>query len=197
MIALDDMRRQLQLKTDNAAAELRKMADSIGKAMKEGRKDDAQKAKDEVAVLKEEQKALAEELARTEEAIRNELLNIPNIPYSGVFLKERPLPTTWRKHTAALCLVQPSAIAYWKPACKVSTFALKIYLWEKLNFTGRFSVIQATVCRRKTAVFVPGLLHSQRCRSESDAASAQERVSGYKDLAGILLRKKSPLQGNL
>ena len=55
-----------------------------GKAMKEGRKDDAQKAKDEVAVLKEEQKALAEELARTEEAIRNELLNIPNIPYSGV-----------------------------------------------------------------------------------------------------------------
>ena len=52
--------------------------------MKEGRKDDAQKAKDEVAVLKEEQKALAEELARTEEAIRNELLNIPNIPYSGV-----------------------------------------------------------------------------------------------------------------
>lgn len=71
VIALDDMRRQLQLKTDNAAAELRKMADSIGKAMKEGRKDDAQKAKDEVAVLKEEQKALAEELARTEEAIRN------------------------------------------------------------------------------------------------------------------------------
>ena len=49
--------------------------------------------------------------------------------------------------------------------------------------------VQATVCRRKTAVFVPGLLHSQRCRSESDAAIAQERVSGYKDLAGILLRK--------
>lgn len=26
-----------------------------------------------------------------------------------------------------------------KPACKVSTFAVKIDLWEKLNFTGRFS----------------------------------------------------------
>ncbi|ARE60526.1 hypothetical protein A4V03_20760 [Bacteroides caecimuris] len=26
-----------------------------------------------------------------------------------------------------------------KPACKVSNFALKIDLWEKLNFTGRFS----------------------------------------------------------
>lgn len=26
-----------------------------------------------------------------------------------------------------------------KPACKVSNFAVKIDLWEKLNFTGRFS----------------------------------------------------------
>ena len=48
--------------------------------MKEGRKDDAEKAKESVAILKEEQRALAEELARTEEEIRTELLNIPNVP---------------------------------------------------------------------------------------------------------------------
>ncbi len=84
VLALDDMRRQLQLKTDNAAAELNKMAASIGKAMKEGRKDEADKAKEGVAVLKEEQKALADELARTEKEMLEELLNIPNIPYEGV-----------------------------------------------------------------------------------------------------------------
>ncbi len=84
VLALDDMRRQLQLKTDNAAAELNKMAASIGKAMKEGRKDEADKAKESVAVLKEEQKALADELARTEKEMLEELLNIPNIPYEGV-----------------------------------------------------------------------------------------------------------------
>ena len=80
----DDMRRQLQLKSDNASAELNKMSASIGKAMKEGRKDEAEKAKENVAVLKEEQKALAEELARTEKEMLDELLNIPNIPYEGV-----------------------------------------------------------------------------------------------------------------
>lgn len=84
VIALDDLRRGLQLKSDNASAELNKMAASIGKAMKEGRKEDAEKAKENVAVLKEEQRALAEELARTEDEIRTELLNIPNVPCAMV-----------------------------------------------------------------------------------------------------------------
>ncbi len=84
VLALDDLRRQLQLKNDNAAAELNRMAASIGKAMKEGRKDDAEKAKEGVAVLKEEQKAIAEELARTMSQIEEELLNIPNIPCAAV-----------------------------------------------------------------------------------------------------------------
>ena len=84
VLALDELRRELQQKNDNAAAELNKMAATIGKAMKEGRKEDAEKAKEGVAVLKEEQRALAEELDRTQAEITNELLNIPNIPYSGV-----------------------------------------------------------------------------------------------------------------
>ncbi len=84
VLALDDLRRGLQLKNDNAAAELNRMAASIGKAMKEGRKEDAEKAKAGVAVLKEEQKALAEELSRTEDEILTELLNIPNIPCAAV-----------------------------------------------------------------------------------------------------------------
>ncbi len=84
VLALDEMRRELQLKNDNAAAELNRMAATIGKAMKEGRKDDAEQAKEKVAVLKEEQKALNDELQRTQQEIENELLSIPNIPYSGV-----------------------------------------------------------------------------------------------------------------
>ena len=84
VLALDDIRRGLQLKNDNAAAELNRMAASIGKAMKEGRKDDAEKAKAGVAILKEEQRALAEELARTEQEITEELLNIPNVPCAAV-----------------------------------------------------------------------------------------------------------------
>ena len=84
VIALDDLRRELQHKNDNAAAELKKKADSIGRLMKEGKRDEAAAAKEGVAVLKEEQKAIGDELARTEDAIREELLNIPNIPCEAV-----------------------------------------------------------------------------------------------------------------
>ena len=84
VIALDELRRELQQKNDTAAAELNRMAATIGKAMKEGRKDDAEKAKEGVAILKEEQKALSEELNRVLSEIETELLNIPNIPYEVV-----------------------------------------------------------------------------------------------------------------
>lgn len=84
VIALDDRRRELQLKNDNAAAQLKKMSEAIGKAMKAGNKAEAEAAKAEVATLKEEQKSYSDELAKTEGDIRTELLNIPNLPCAMV-----------------------------------------------------------------------------------------------------------------
>ena len=80
VLELDGNRRQLQLNNDNQAAELNKYAATIGKLMKEGKKDEAQEAKNAVAALKESQKAIAEQLAGVEEEIKNILLSIPNIP---------------------------------------------------------------------------------------------------------------------
>ena len=80
VLELDGNRRQLQLNNDNQAAELNKYAATIGKLMKEGKKDEAQEAKNAVAALKESQKAIAEQLAGEEEEIKNILLSIPNIP---------------------------------------------------------------------------------------------------------------------
>ena len=80
ILELDGRRRELQLNNDNQAAELNKYATTIGKLMKEGKKDEAQEAKNAVAALKESQKAIAEQLAGVEEEIKNILLSIPNIP---------------------------------------------------------------------------------------------------------------------
>ena len=80
VLELDGKRRELQLNNDNQAAELNKYAATIGKLMKEGKKDEAQEAKNAVASLKESQKAIAEQLAGVEEEIKNILLSIPNIP---------------------------------------------------------------------------------------------------------------------
>lgn len=80
ILDLDGKRRELQLNNDNQAAELNKYAATIGKLMKEGKKEEAQEAKNAVAALKESQKAIAEQLAVVEEEIKNILLSIPNIP---------------------------------------------------------------------------------------------------------------------
>lgn len=84
VVELDDRRRGLQLKNDNAAQELKKLASAIGKLMKEGNREEAEAAKTKVASLKEEQKALSNELGETEDAIRTILLSVPNVPYKGV-----------------------------------------------------------------------------------------------------------------
>ncbi len=84
VIELDDKRRQLQLKNDTAAAELKKLAASIGVLMKSGEKDKAEEAKQTVATLKEGQKNIADELSSTEREITEILLSVPNVPCAMV-----------------------------------------------------------------------------------------------------------------
>ena len=80
ILDLDTQRRQAQLTNDTKAAELNKLAASIGQLMKAGKKEEAETVKATVAAIKDEQKAIAEELARTENKIRDILLTIPNLP---------------------------------------------------------------------------------------------------------------------
>ncbi|MBD5327210.1 MAG: serine--tRNA ligase [Muribaculaceae bacterium] len=84
VISVDNRRRELQLSNDNLAAQLNKLAASIGAMMKQGKKDEANAVKAEVAALKEQQKAIAADLAAAESEIRDILLTVPNVPYEGV-----------------------------------------------------------------------------------------------------------------
>lgn len=118
VLALDDLRRGLQLRNDNAAADLKRKAEAIGKAMKEGRREEAEAAKEAVAVLKEEQKAIAEELARTEDAIREELLNIPNIPCEAVPAGRTAADNVVELTGGPMPDLGPDALAHWDLAKK-------------------------------------------------------------------------------
>ncbi len=84
ILALDERRRALQLDNDNRAAELNRLAASIGQLMKGGQRDEAEKVKAQVAALKETQKTVAAELADTEAKSREILLTIPNLPCAMV-----------------------------------------------------------------------------------------------------------------
>ena len=80
ILELDAKRRQCQLTNDTKAAELNKLAAKIGKLMKDGAREEAEQTKAVVAALKDEQKAIAEQLAAIEDEIRNILLSVPNVP---------------------------------------------------------------------------------------------------------------------
>ena len=84
VLALDNRRRQLQLDNDNKAAELNRIAASIGALMKEGKRAEAEEAKAQVAGLKEAQKTIAQQLADTEQEQHNLLVTIPNLPCAMV-----------------------------------------------------------------------------------------------------------------
>lgn len=80
VLALDNRRRELQLYNDNKAAELNRIAASVGRLMKEGNKAEAEEARARVGALKEAQKEIASQLAETESQLRELLCTIPNIP---------------------------------------------------------------------------------------------------------------------
>ncbi len=84
VLALDDRRRQLQLDNDNKAAALNRLSASIGALMKQGKRDEAEQAKQEVALLKESQRGIAQQLAETEQEQHDLLITIPNMPCAMV-----------------------------------------------------------------------------------------------------------------
>ena len=84
VIENDDRRRALQLENDNLASVLKKHAAEIGKLMKTGAKEEAEKLKATVSSIKEQQKTIADELSATEDRIREILLSVPNVPCTMV-----------------------------------------------------------------------------------------------------------------
>ena len=80
VLELDNMRRSLQLDNDNQAAELNRLAASIGALMKQGKREEAEEAKAKVSALKESQKSIAARLAEVEQEQHVLLTTIPNLP---------------------------------------------------------------------------------------------------------------------
>ena len=118
VVRLDDMRKSLQLASDNMAAELKNHASKIGALMKQGQKEEAEKIKAIVASLKDQQKAKADELARTENEIRNILLSVPNVPYEGVPEGKSAADNVVEKTGGNMPELGPDALPHWDLAKK-------------------------------------------------------------------------------
>ena len=84
VLALDAERKQAQQKKDAASAEMNKISKSIGMLMGQGKKEEAEQAKAQTGTLKQDIAAYDEQMAKAEQAQRDLLLTIPNVPYDIV-----------------------------------------------------------------------------------------------------------------
>ncbi len=83
-IEIDKQRREAQTRLDACLAEQKKYSAQIGTLMKQGRRDEAEAAKAEVAKLKEESQVLQSKMNNAEEQLVAHLCTIPNVPYDEV-----------------------------------------------------------------------------------------------------------------
>ena len=118
IIELDKVRRNRQQARDNQAAELNKMAAAIGALMKQGKKEEAEAAKAKVAELKENNKAIDEELKVAEDEITSILLNIPNMPCDMVPEGKTAEDNVVEKSGGAMPELGENALPHWDLAKK-------------------------------------------------------------------------------
>lgn len=84
VIELNDKRRSTQNQLDKNLAEVNSTSKKIGSLMKEGKKEEAEAAKNRVAEIKEINKTLQAEMDQAAEDLQNLLYTIPNIPHESV-----------------------------------------------------------------------------------------------------------------
>lgn len=84
VLAVDKKRREAQQQLDKNLSEAKKFAAQIGGLMKEGKRDEAEQIKAQVAQMKETNKQLEQQMTDAQDEMTRLLCQIPNIPYDEV-----------------------------------------------------------------------------------------------------------------
>jgi seryl-tRNA synthetase len=90
IISIDEERRKIQVENDNLAAAINSASKSIGQLMGQGKKEEAEAMKAEVAKHKEQTKELADKLTALEQEQHAMLVKLPNLPHSSVPVGKTP-----------------------------------------------------------------------------------------------------------
>ena len=84
ILTLDTSRREIQVKTDNLQAEMNRISKEIGTLMKDGKKEEADVARQKTFALKEEIKILSDKIGPIDNDLRIEIVRLPNLPHLSV-----------------------------------------------------------------------------------------------------------------
>ena len=118
VIALDDERKKLQAEFDNTQSKINNASKEIGNLMKQGKKEEAEASKAEVAELKTVIDPLKEQMARVEKELTDKLLQIPNLPAAMVPKGKTPEDNVVVKEEGTKPQLYAGAAPHWELTTK-------------------------------------------------------------------------------
>jgi len=113
ILKLDSARREIQAKTDKLQSDMNRISREIGSMMKDGKRDEAEAAKEQTYILKEEIKTLTEKLAPIDNELRAEIVRLPNLPHESVPAGHGADDNVKVKEGGVMPVIPASSLPHW------------------------------------------------------------------------------------
>ena len=127
ILQVDDQRRNNQNELDNTLAENNKLSKLIGQMMGQGKKEEAEALKLQVANHKEKVKVLEDQQRTIETDLENLLYSVPNIPHKSVPRGKTPEENKVAKDwTKPFPVLPEDAVAHWDLGKKYNLFDFEL-----------------------------------------------------------------------
>ena len=118
IIAIDAERRKTQKELDETLAQSNGLAKEIGGLMKEGKKEEAEAARQKTLLLKDTIKALQDQLQQSETQLDDQLVLLPNLPHASIKPGTTPEDNEIVEEHADTVFLPENALPHWELALK-------------------------------------------------------------------------------
>ncbi len=126
ILKVDEQRKKTQLTLDELRNKENLLAKEIGELFKQGKKEEADKKKEEGGLLKVDSAKLTEVLNRLEEEQKNLLVILPNLPTAIVPEGNSPEENITVKQVGEIPVLPETALPHWDLAKKYNLFDLEL-----------------------------------------------------------------------
>jgi len=113
ILSLDDQRKKLQLEFDNTQSKVNNASKEIGQLMGKGQKEEAERKKQEVAVLKNSLQPISDKLAEIEKQLHDTLVVLPNLPSEKVPVGKTPADNITVREGGIKPVLPAGSVPHW------------------------------------------------------------------------------------
>lgn len=113
ILSLDDKRKKLQAESETIQSKINAASKEIGQLMARGKKEEAEKKKQEVTELKSSAQPIADKLTETEKLLQDTLIRLPNLPSDRVPPGKTPADNVVVREGGTKPQLSKDAVPHW------------------------------------------------------------------------------------